>query len=130
MQLVNDELVLLYNGDSSRGKKTLAYALTMTKRINRQEISSAMISTTVFRVMLDKLGLRPKDLMNRADPYYQACVRGRDFHDEEWLHLLRKRPDLLRAPIAMYRGKAVLCETPTDIFRLMGERAKTRAVAV
>ncbi|MGB3618472.1 MAG: glutaredoxin, partial [Catalinimonas sp.] len=108
MQIVSEELILFYNGESSRGKKTLAYAQTLTKRINRQELNSVRVSTTIFRMMLDRLQLRPKDLLNRADPYYQSCVRGRDFAPEQWLDLLRKRPDLLKAPIAMYRGKAIL----------------------
>lgn len=56
--------------------------------------------------------------MNKAHPYYQAHLRGRDFDDEAWLKILANNPYLFKAPIAVRGRRAVFCETPTAIYRL------------
>ena len=118
MHLDSNELTILYNEGNERDKKTLSYAYTITDRINKQELSSVKLSSTLFEVFVEKLNEDPKRLINKADPYYQANIRGKDFSVSEWFDLLINHPTLLKAPIAMYRNKAVVCNTPTDILRL------------
>ena len=59
----------------------------------------------------------------KADPYYQTYVRGRDLSNEDWYSVLTNRPGLLRCPVALYRNKAILCETPSDVLKVIGSRA-------
>lgn len=118
MELVDNELVIIYNRESDLARKTLAYGYALSKKVNKQDLDQSKISTTLFKIILEKLQLRPKDLLNKSDTFYQDNIRGRDFADEEWLSLLKKNPQLLKAPIAMYRGNVVLCQTPTDILKL------------
>jgi arsenate reductase len=73
---------------------------------------------TGWRSILDKLKLRPKDLLNRAHPDYQNKIAGKTWDDEGWLNILIRNPHLLKAPIAIKREKAVLCISPNDILRL------------
>jgi hypothetical protein len=35
-----------------------------------------------------------------------------------WLDVIMHNPQLLKAPIAIFNGKAVLCQKPTDVFKL------------
>mgnify|MGYP000070631781 CR=1 FL=1 len=118
MHLNPNELTLLYNEENSRDKKTLSYAYTITDRINKQELHSVKVSSTLFQIMVEKLNMEPKTLINKADPYYQKNIRGKNFSIEEWFDVLMNHPQLLKAPLAMYRNKAVICNTPTDILRL------------
>lgn len=119
MHFDKNDLVLLYNADNSKDKKTLAYALTITKKVNKQELNSVRVSDTLFRMILDSLELDGKKLLNKADPYYQTYIKGKDLTHEEWFNVLRSRPSLLRSPVALYRDKAVICETPTDVLKVM-----------
>jgi arsenate reductase (glutaredoxin) len=64
------------------------------------------------------LGLKPKELMDRAHPDYQEKIAGNTFTMNGYLEVLMHYPHLLKGPIAIYNGKAVLCQTPTDIFKL------------
>ncbi len=118
MHLNSNELTILYNEGNERDKKTLSYAYTITDKINKQELSSVKVSSTLFQVFVDKLNEDPKRLINKADPYYQANIRGKDFSVAEWFDLLSNHPSLLKAPIAMYHNKAIVCITPTDILKL------------
>lgn len=37
-----------------------------------------------------------------------------------WLEVLAHYPHLVKAPIVIYHGRAVVCNTPTDIMKLGG----------
>jgi len=119
MQVLDKELVLFYDEQSYSGKQTLAYAQTISKSVNKQELSQSSLSPTIFKIMLNKLNAKAKDLMNKADSDYRNNVKGKDFDEEGWLNVIRKKPGLLKSPVAMYKGKAVICNTPTDILKLL-----------
>ncbi|KAB2814469.1 hypothetical protein [Phaeocystidibacter luteus] len=125
MHLRNEELTLLYNANNSRDRQTLAMAMTITSHINKQEVNSVNISGTMFRLMVDRLQTDPKRLLNKADLEYQRIHRGSEYNTAIWLEAIKRRPELLRAPVAMYRGKAIICDTPTSIFRLVGPASAT-----
>lgn len=118
MQVLDKELVLFYDENSYKGKQTLAYAHTITKAVNRQELSQSNLSPTIFKIILEKLNVNAKELLNKADNEYRQDVKGKEFDEEGWLNVIRKSPNLLKSPVAMYHGKAVVCNTPTDILKL------------
>jgi arsenate reductase len=119
IQSTDQELTIYYNNNTQAGRMTLALAHTLSNHVNKQDLTSAFISTTTIKQLLSKLNMTPKELMNKAHPYYQEAIRGRDFDDNEWMSVLQKNPFLLKAPIVCYKGKAVLCNTPTDIFKVL-----------
>ncbi|WKZ65696.1 MAG: ArsC/Spx/MgsR family protein [Flavobacteriales bacterium] len=108
--LNSKELTLVYDSSTPEGRKALAYAYTLAPRVNKQDVSEVSLSTTFVRQVLKQLNLRPKDLLNRAHPYYQQHLRGRDLDGEGWLNVLAHNPGLLKAPIALQGDRAVLCE--------------------
>lgn len=118
MHYRKNELILLYNERNEKDKKTLAYAYTITNEINKQEINTVRFSDTLFRMMLEKLKLTGKQIINKADPFYQEHCRGKDISIEDWYAVLKNKPSLLRSPIALYKNQVLICETPTDILRL------------
>jgi arsenate reductase len=74
--------------------------------------------------VLKQLNMRPKDLLNRAHPYYQEHLRGRDLDTEGWLQVVAHNPDLLKAPIALLGDKAVVCEPASLIYTLTEAQRK------
>lgn len=119
MHYDKNDLILLYNGDNAKDRKTLAYAHTITSQINRQEVNSVRVSETLFGLMIKGLDVDAKNIVNKADPYYQRNYKGRDLSANDWHSVLKNRPSLLRSPVAMYRGKAVICNTPTDVLKIV-----------
>ena len=74
-------------------------------------------------MILRSLDVHPKDLLNKAHPYYQENIRGREFDEEDWLTVLAKNPELIKAPIAVRGRRAILCNNPTDIYKLTAPSA-------
>jgi arsenate reductase (glutaredoxin) len=118
MKTRDNELLVYYDRDSDLAKKVLAYARTITRHINEVEIRKTPLTSTMWRQLIEQLGLRPKDLLNKAHPYYQDQVKGRDFDDEGWLNVLIRNPHLVKAPIAVKGRRVMLVESPTDILAL------------
>ncbi|MBL7981272.1 MAG: hypothetical protein JNL52_05620 [Flavobacteriales bacterium] len=118
------ELTLVYNSTTSEGRKALAYAVSLSPKVNRQDVNEVQLSTTFVRQVLKQLNVRPKDLLNRAHPYYQEHLRGRDLDTEGWLQVVAHNPDLLKAPIALLGDKAVVCEPASLIYTLTEAQRK------
>lgn len=122
--LNSKELTLVYDSTTNEGRKALAYATSLASKVNKQDVSEVSLSTTFVRQVLKQLNLRPKDLLNRAHPYYQEHLRGRDLDGEGWLQVLTHNPNLLKAPIALHGDRAVLCEPASLIYTLTEAQRK------
>jgi len=118
MRTHSREILIYYNPESSSDRKTIAYARSMVPHLKAYAFAQAPSTGTSWQFILKALQLHPKELMNKAHPYYQANIRGCDFDDACWIKVIRKNPDLLRAPIAVRGNRAILCTTPTDIYKL------------
>jgi len=124
MQFHPNEIFLLLNPDTSTGKQTKALARTINTHVNELNVMREKLGPTYWKEVVTMLGMQPKELMDRAHPDYQEKLAGNTFTMNGYLQVLMHYPHLLRAPIAIYNGKAVLCQTPTDIFKL-GVAAQT-----
>ena len=113
------EIQLYYNPDSSTDRACLAHARSMSTHVKAFAFEQTPSTTTSWRHILKSLDAHPKDLLDKSHPYYQEHIRGRDFTMTGWLDIVRRNPQLLKAPIAMRGGRAIVCHSPTDIYRLV-----------
>jgi arsenate reductase len=118
MKVHNREILFYYDPKMSVAKKALAYAKSISDNVNMVEYHKEHFTPTVWRQILQMLDLDPKQLVNKAKPYYQEKLRGRHFEMDDWINILTHQPDLIRAPIAIKGDSAVLVENPTDVYRL------------
>lgn len=116
------EISIYYNPESSSDRKTVAYAQSLSHFVKAYTFQqNPCNSNTGWCRILAALNMHPKELMNKAHPYYQANIHGHEFDEEGWLNILRTNPELIKAPIAIRGEKAVLCVNPKDIYRLAKE---------
>jgi len=121
MKTDNNEVMLYYDGNSSIGRKVRAYAYSLAPHIKDLDYGQAGLTGMLWREILSMLQTQPKEILNKSHPYYRQHIRGRDFDDEGWLNILLRNPEVIRAPIAIRGRRAVLCDNPTDIYKLMQE---------
>ncbi len=113
------EILIYYNHESSSDRKTIAFAQSVVPHVRSYAFGKTPSTSTSWQMILKALDLHPKELMNKAHPYYQKHIRGREFDEESWVNVLRYNSDLIKAPIAMRGHRAILCTNPTDIYRLI-----------
>lgn len=118
MKLHPSELFIIYDPTNTYGRRTLAYAHSHTSHVQSHDVMKEKFTTTHWGEILDRLGLRAKDLLNRAHQDYQRTIAGGNYGDDDWLTILTHNPHLIRYPIALKGQNAVLCKSPTDIFKL------------
>lgn len=119
-----NEIFIMYNPSSSKGRQTLAFAHTVSPYVKGWDVARKPLTPTQWRNILDMLDLRPKDLLDRSNEYYQSHLRGTDLDEEGWLNVLQRNTALLIAPIVVRGGKAMLCLNPTDVLSLTQEKAE------
>jgi arsenate reductase len=113
------EILIYYNPESSSDRKTVAFAQSVAPYVRSYAFGKNPSNGTSWQMILNSLNLHPKELMNKANPYYQKHIKGREFDRESWVNVLRYNSDLIKAPIAMRGSRAILCTNPTDIYRLI-----------
>ncbi|MCX2744363.1 glutaredoxin [Mangrovivirga sp. M17] len=118
MQFHPNELMIIYDSATNSGKQTKAYAYSVSNHVNDVDYNRTRVSKLMWKEIINMLNIPPKRLLNKADPKYQEKVRGHAYTMEGWLNVLYNNPDLIRAPIVIRNKKAVLCEKPSDIFKL------------
>ena len=118
MQFHPNELFLLYDPHSSKGKQTKAIALSINCHINEIDAIHEKMGPTYWKEVINLLGMEPRELLDKSHPEYRAKVAGNGYTMNGWLDVLMHNPQLLKCPIAIYHGKAVLCQRPTDILKL------------
>ena len=113
-----EEIMIYCDPSSSVSKKTVAFAATVSKHVRPVDYFKIPLTPTLMKGLLKQLDLRPKDLMNRAHPFYQDNIAGRDFDTVGWLNILIRNPQILKGPIAVRGQRAILCDNPTNILQL------------
>jgi len=124
MKTHHREILIYYNPESNNDRKTVAHAQSLVPHVRTYAFAKAPSTGTSWQQIIEALDMHPKELMNKAHPYYQENIKGREFNDQDWLNVIQFNPSLLRAPIAIRGNKAVLCTSATDIYKLtLGEEA-------
>ncbi|HFB99230.1 MAG TPA: glutaredoxin [Phaeodactylibacter sp.] len=118
MKVNNREILIYYNPKSSSDRKTIAHAQGLSPHIKAFSHRQSPSTGTSWHMILHSLDVHPKELLNKAHPYYQKNLRGREFEKEDWLMVIANNPELIKAPIAVRGNRAVLCNNPTDIYKL------------
>jgi len=112
------EIIIYYNPDSSRDRKTIAHARGLVPHVRTYAFGKTPSTRTSWQTILKSLDMHPRELMNKADPYYQEHIAGKNFSKESWLNVIERNPGLIKAPIAIRGRKAILCNSAPDVYKL------------
>lgn len=66
-----------------------------------------------LREIIEKLGIKPHDLIRKGESVYILEFKGKDLSDEEWIAAMVENPILIERPILVSGDKAVIAR-PTE----------------
>lgn len=58
--------------------------------------------------VIQKLGIKPQELIRTQEPIYKQNYKGKEFSDQEWIEILVENPKLIRRPIIVKDDQAVV----------------------
>jgi arsenate reductase len=122
MKTHHREILIYYNPESNKDRRTVAHAMGLAKHIKPYSFHSAPSTGMSWSMIISALNVHPKELLDKSKAYYQEHIRGREFDEEGWLNIIRRNPDLIKAPIAVRGTRAVLCIQPTEIYKLTEQK--------
>lgn len=114
----NEQITLYYNANNHVGKKTLAYAHTLTDHVLDRDVTREPVTPTQWITLFQKLNAHPKDVMDLNSDVYKNKYEGKDFDIQNWIEILASEPELLHYPIAERGDLAVICKINQDINQL------------
>lgn len=117
------EITLIYYSEEKVGRQILAYAHTEKLPIRDFDLVHVKLSATHWAELASRLEIPAKELINTDDPdFLQKFGETKNLSDEDWLKLLIKNPDILKAPIVMKGKKIVQMSNPQDMLYFVEER--------
>ena len=119
MKLNRDEVILYLDCSSLSHKKTRVFAYSISNHVQEYNFEDVHFTKSKWQDILNMLDLRPKDLLNKANPTYQKEIAGKSFDEDAWYKILIKNPFMIKAPIAIMNERAILCLKPKDIYKLV-----------
>lgn len=110
------ELTIIYFSGDHIGRQILAYAHTEGLPIHDIDLAHTTLTESHWAEIADRMGVDVKELVNTEDTDFLQKFRGVDnLSDKDWLTLIRKNPDILRAPVVMKGEKVVMMSNPQDM---------------
>ncbi len=119
------EILIFYNAESQRDRQTVLHAKSLVNHVKSFTYNNGLKTRRSWQEIIMALEIHPKELLNKAHPFYQEHIRGREFGLSKWLKVIAHNPDIIKAPIAIRGKRAILCITPTDIYQLTDQSIST-----
>ena len=63
--------------------------------------------------IINKLGIKPEDLLRKGESDYKENFKGKELSDEQWIEAMIQFPKLIERPIVVHQDKAVVAR-PTE----------------
>jgi len=72
-----------------------------------------------LRDIINKLGIRPEQLIRKNENLYKENYKGKEYTDVEWIHILAGNPILIERPIILNEDRAVIGRPPEKVRELL-----------
>ncbi|ANQ85230.1 arsenate reductase [Azoarcus olearius] len=102
------------------GKSRSACALIAERDVDAEvvEYLKHPLGRDELRALLDKLGLKPQDLIRRGEAVFKEHFAGKALDDEEWIDAMVAYPILMERPIVVRGERAVVARPPERVAEL------------
>jgi arsenate reductase len=110
------EITLIYNSTEHVGQQILAYAQLEKITIRTVDLVHEKITPTQWAEFASRLDIPVVDLINTTSPGFEKKFGITEHSSEnDWLTLLVKNPDKLKAPIVMKGDKIKMMNNPQEM---------------
>ena len=110
---------IYYNPRCSKCRETVAL---VTERGYATELIEYLVTPPgkeELRSLLQKLGMKPVELVRKGEEIFKQHYAGRTLCDEEWLDALAAHPVLIERPIVVRGNKALVARPPERVLALL-----------
>ncbi|MDP4289799.1 MAG: arsenate reductase family protein [Bacteroidota bacterium] len=104
---------IYHNPRCSKSRAGLDYLKTKTSEFEVIDYLKTGLTTETILQLLQRLNVKPYDLIRTQESFFKQQLKGKQFSDEEWIRIIIENPKLLKRPIIVNNYKAVWAD-PAD----------------
>ena len=105
---------IYHNPRCPKSRAGLDYLKTKVQDFEVIEYLKTGLSAETIRQVLQRLNVKPLELVRTQETYFKQQLKGKNFSDEEWIQIIVENPKLLKRPIIVNNYKAVWAD-PADL---------------
>jgi arsenate reductase len=72
-----------------------------------------------LKAILQKLNMKPEELLRKVEKLYKESYVGKQLSDEEWIQVMVENPILIERPIVVKGNKAVVGRPTEKVMELL-----------
>jgi arsenate reductase (glutaredoxin) len=118
MKLSKREILMYYKPDIKKDHNTYVLAKQITPHIHDIDVLKNPPTETQLMEILKHLGVPVEQIVERDSDIYKEKYEGKDLNTEGWVQAMVHDPDLIKTPIVLTKGRAILIETPSNVLDL------------
>ena len=107
------DIIIYHNGECSKSRGALELLIEKDIPYIARWYLSDPLSESELRSLLDKLKMKPSEIVRKNEPLYIEQFQDRELNEDEWLHVLLDNPVLMERPIVA-KGNTALVARPAE----------------
>jgi len=112
-------LTIYHNPRCSKSRQTLALINDSSQGVAVVEYLQNPPTADELKDILQKLDLRPLDIIRKNETVFKEKYKGQDYSDQEWIDIMVKNPILIERPIVVKGKQAIIGRPPTNVKTLL-----------
>lgn len=110
---------IYHNPRCSKSRQTLAIIQENGAEVEIVEYLKDIPSADELKDVLNKLGMKPEDILRKGEADYKEHFKGKSLSDDEWIKAMTTYPKLIERPIVVKANKAILGRPPENVKKLL-----------
>lgn len=103
----------------SKSRCTLDLLKDNNQEIEVVEYLKKTLSAEELKAVLQKLGMKPIELIRKGEKVYKEQFAGKSLSDAQWIQVMVENPVLIERPIVVKGDKAFIGRPPENVLSLL-----------
>lgn len=112
-------LKIYHNTRCSKSRQALELLHQSGQEVEVVEYLKTPPTAEQLKEVLQKLDMKPEDLIRKGETLYKEKYKGKTLTDAEWIQVMAENPVLIERPIVLNGNKAVLGRPPEKVLELV-----------
>jgi arsenate reductase len=113
------DVTIYHNPKCTKSRGTLALLQERGIEPRIVEYLKSTPTAAELRAIVDKLGIKPEQLVRRGEDIYKSKYAGKTLTDAQWIEAMVRDPILIERPIVVRGNRAVIGRPPENVQQLL-----------